>query len=304
MNTTASTMPEAFDSQPAAPLAAVHPYYWSVRRELWEYRSVYIAPLAAAGVSILGFLFVLPHLTHLEPISMPLDHTRHDISQPYDLAAALIMGAAFLVSIFYSLDTLYGERRDRSILFWKSMPVGDLTTVLAKATVPLAILPLFSFAVSVATTGIMFLMSSAVLAAHGLSVGSLWAQLQAPTVLFLLLYHLVTVHMLWYAPVYAFLLLVSAWARRAPFLWAVVPALSIAIFEKIAFHTQYFTNFVQERIMGGSNTLGMQTDWPVHPGMHLTPLRFLMMPGLWGGLIAAGIFLCAAARVRRYRMPN
>jgi len=83
-----------------------------------------------------------------------------------------------------------------------------------------------------------------------------------------------------------------------------VPALSIAIFEKIAFHTQYFTNFVQERIMGGSNTLGMQTDWPVHPGMHLTPLRFLMMPGLWGGLIAAGIFLCAAARVRRYRMPN
>ena len=58
------------------------------------------------------------------------------------------MGTAFIVGIFYSLDALHGERRDRSILFWKSMPVSDLTTVLSKASIPLVVLPLLSFAIS------------------------------------------------------------------------------------------------------------------------------------------------------------
>ena len=81
-------------------------------------------------------------------IPLPADHARTcrrltrrtqraALAQPYDFAAALIMGAAFLVGIFYSLDALHGERRDRSILFWKSLPVSDLTTVLAKASIPL-----------------------------------------------------------------------------------------------------------------------------------------------------------------------
>ena len=61
------------------------------------------------------------------------------------------MMAAFIVSIFYSLETLHGERRDRSILFWKSLPVSDLTTVLSKASIPLVVLPLVGFAIIVAT---------------------------------------------------------------------------------------------------------------------------------------------------------
>jgi ABC-2 type transport system permease protein len=310
MNSSASTMPDSFGSQPAAPLAPTRPFYWSVRRELWEYRSIYLAPLAAAGVALFGFLFVVHRVPEevrelmsgkifMDPQAAP------DVRQPYDLVAALIMGAAFLVSIFYSLDALYGERRDRSILFWKSLPLSDLTTVLAKATVPLLILPLISFAITAVTTFLMFLISGAVVGAHGLSVGYLWSQLQGPTVLFLLLYHLLTIHILWYAPLYAWLLLVSAWARRAPLLWAVLPAFLIGAFERIAFHSSYFLNFLQERVAGGNDTMtSMQTDWPVHPDMHLTPLSFLRMPGLWGGLIAAAVFLYAAARMRRYRMPN
>jgi ABC-2 type transport system permease protein len=86
--------------------------YWSVRRELWEHRSIYIAPLAAAAVFLLAFLTGLT----LSPA-----HRHQPLDIPYEFAAALIMGTGFIVGIFYSLDALYGERRDRSILFWKSL---------------------------------------------------------------------------------------------------------------------------------------------------------------------------------------
>jgi ABC-2 type transport system permease protein len=277
-----------------------------VRRELWEYRSLYLAPLAIAGVFLLGFvfsLFLLPHtmrtLSSLDPAQQ-----RKALAHHYDIAAGLIMGAAFLVSIFYSLDALYGERRDRSILFWKSLPVSDLTTVLAKASIPLLVLPVVAFAITVVTVSIMLLLSSVVLLASGLSVGTLWTQLQPYQSLMGLLYHLVTVHMLWYAPLYAWLLLVSAWARRMPFLWAVLPPLAIGIFEKIAFHTSYFVMLLQDRVGGGSDAgASMRGNMPIGPGMHFDLGSFLSTPGLWIGLIAAAVFLVAAARLRRYREP-
>ena len=70
------------------------------------------------------------------------------------------MLTGIVVSVFYCLDALHGERRDRSILFWKSLPVSDLTTVLAKASIPLVILPLLTFAITVAMQWIMLLISS------------------------------------------------------------------------------------------------------------------------------------------------
>ena len=70
---------------------------------------------------------------------------------PYSHAAMLLMVTAFIVGVFYCLDALHGERRDRSILFWKSLPVSDLTTVLSKASIPLVVLPLLVFAITVAT---------------------------------------------------------------------------------------------------------------------------------------------------------
>lgn len=307
MNSPAATTPDSFGSQPAAALAPTHPFYWGIRRELWEYRSIYVAPLAAAGVAVLGFLFVLPHLSSSLHLTMSPHamHPHDPLSQPFDLAGAVIMFAAFLVSIFYALDALYGERRDRSILFWKSLPVSDLTTVLAKATVLMILVPLVAFAITVVTSLIMFLLSTLVLVAHGESVANFWTQLHGPRSLFLLLYHLVTVHMLWYAPLYAWMLLVSAWARRAPLLWLALPILLITAFEKLAFHTSYFIGFLQERVAGSNETMdSLSPDFPWQAGVQTTFLRFLSMPGLWYGLLAAAVFLYAAARVRRYRMPN
>src|SRR5258708_39869645 len=147
------------------------------------------------------------------------------------------------------------------------MPVSDLTTVLAKASVPLIVLPLLSFVITVITQSIMLLLSSMVLAASGLSVAPLWNELQLSQVLLMLLYHLVTAHMLWFAPFYAWLLLVSAWARRAPFLWAILPPLAVGIFEKIAFHSSHFFELINNRFSGGSHAVAsMMGTFPFHPG--------------------------------------
>jgi ABC-2 type transport system permease protein len=309
MNTPSNGEPGSFpDSKAVGPPAMLEtrPFYWSVKRELWEYRSIYLAPLAIAGVILLGYLFVLGAVPRIIRNAASLDPAlqREALAQPYNFAAGLIMAAAFIVSIFYSLDALYGERRDRSILFWKSLPVSDFTTVLAKASIPLFVLPLVAFAITVVTQSIMLLLSSVVLLASGLSVATLWTQVAVYQTLLMLLYHLVTVHMLWYAPIYAWLLLISAWARRAPFLWAVLPPLAIGIFEKIVFRSSHFATLLGYRFSGGQAAVAsMQGDFPINPRMHLTPGAFLATPGLWMGLAFAAIFLVAAVRLRRYREP-
>ncbi|MGD0570676.1 MAG: ABC transporter permease [Candidatus Sulfotelmatobacter sp.] len=308
MNTPSNGSPESFGSQATMPptLSATRPFYWSVRRELWEYRSIYLAPLAIAGVILFAFTFVLYRLPHTMRTLSSLDpaHQHRALAQHYDIVAGLIMGAAFIVSIFYSLDALYGERRDRSILFWKSLPVSDLTTVLAKASIPLLVLPIVAFVITAVTQSIMLMLSSAVLLASGLSPTTLWTQLELYQTLLGLLYHLVTIHMLWYAPLYAWLLLVSAWARRTPFLWAVLPPFAIGLFEKIAFHSSHFVALLEYRVGGGAEAVdSMQGNFPINPGMHFTPGRFLSSPGLWAGLLVAAMCLAAAVRLRHYREP-
>lgn len=291
---------------PSTAAPASSSLYWSVRRELWESRSIYLAPLAAAAVFLVGFsigTFRLPAtmrgLAALDPAQQ-----RDALAAPYDMAAGLLMVVAFIVGVFYSLDALHGERRDRSILFWKSLPVSDLSTVLAKAAIPLVVLPLLAFAITVAVQLLMLLLSSAVLLANGLSVATLWSVLSFPQMSLLLLYHLVTVHALWHAPIYGWLLLVSAWARRAVALWAALPVVAIYVVERMAFNTSHFAAMLGNRLSGaGVEALTAPDTMPMHPMTHLTPGAFLSSPGLWIGLAITAAFLAAAVRLRRYQGP-
>ena len=319
MNTQSNPMPESprdsqiNDSQGIAPpaMSPTRPMYWSVRRELWENRSIYIAPLAAAAVYLLGFMISMIWL----PRSMRELAALHPVSQqvalamPYSHAAMLLMVTALIVGVFYSLDALHGERRDRSILFWKSLPVSDLTTVLAKASIPLVVLPLLVFAVIVILQLIMLVLNTAVLLMSGGSASAMLSQLPLFQMELVLLYG-VTVMALWHAPLYAWLLLVSGWARRATFLWAVLPPLAIAAFERIAFRTSYFGSLLIDRLIGfAANAFAFQTPDGVLVDPHLillaqlTPGKFLSSPGLWVGLAVAAAVLAAAVRLRRYREP-
>jgi ABC-2 type transport system permease protein len=309
MNTQSNAIPESpLESQVIAPavISATRRMYWSVRRELWESRSIYIAPLAVAAIFLFGFLIRTIHLPDKMRAALALNPVQqHEfIEQPYNFAALLIMGTTFIVAVFYCLDALHGERRDRSILFWKSLPVSDRTVVLSKASIPLLVLPLLTFAVTVATQLIMLLLSTAVLLGSGLSVATLWTQLPLFPMSLMLLYHLVAIHALWYAPIYGWLLLVSGWARRAAFLWAALPLLTIGVVEKIAFNTSHFGAMLQYRLSGGPEGAAFTAgSMSMDPLTQLNPGHFLISPGMWIGLAVAAAFLAAAIRLRRYQGP-
>ena len=140
----------------------------------------------------------------------------------------------------------------------------------------------------------------------GQPVAPLWAQLPVIQMSLLLLYHIVTAHTLWPAPVYCWLLLVSGWARRAAFLWAIVPVVAITAFEELVFHTARFAALVGYRLIGNAPVTSFRPDdmFPTNPMTHITPGTFLSTPSLWIGLAVAAIFLAAAVRLRRYRGPS
>jgi ABC-2 type transport system permease protein len=308
MNTTSNAIPNSAigaQTEPAA-LSPTQPLYWCLRRELWENRSIYIVPLALAGLFLLGFMVSLARLPQQMrdlPAYDPL-HQRSILAAPYDFSSGLMMLAVILVSVFYCVDALQSERRDRSILFWKSLPVSDFTTVMSKALIPIVVVPVFAFAVAVALQWIMLLLSSAVLVASGLSVTTLWSKLSFFQMSLLLLYHLLTAHALWPAPVYGWLLLVSGWARRAALLWAVVPLVAISAIEWIIFHTWHFANLIASRFIGDFGAgYNSPESFPTNPMTHVHAGHFLLSPGLWIGLLVTAGFLAAAVKLRRHRGP-
>src|SRR5437588_10286046 len=251
MNTPPNIVHESAGVSDPGYSAAPRPFYWSVRRELWENHSIYIAPLIVAMVVLLGFLVSTTGLPERRRAVLLLDpaKARAAIEMPYNVAAMMLIFTAFIVGVFYCLDALNGERRDRSILFWKSLPVSDLTTLLSKATIPLVALPLVTFAIIVATQLVMLLWTSVLLITHGMSPGYTWTNFNLFQQSLILLYGLVAIA-LWHAPIYGWALLVSGWARRATFLWAVVPFLAIGFFEKITFGTSHFGSMLKHRVFG------------------------------------------------------
>ena len=291
--------PDAAD--PAAPSARIRPFYWSVRRELWENRSLYVVPLAVAALVLLGFLLGEVHVAHVRFDALAESTMRR---LPYEIAAISVLLASLAAGAFYCLGALHGERRDRSILFWKSLPVSDPTAVLAKAFMPMAVQPAIAFAVILAVQLLMFLIETAALLAHGLSVAPLWARDPVFSDFWTLSYGLATVS-LWYAPVYGWLLLVSAWARRAPILWALAPVVGVPLVERLAFGTSYVADLLKGRLHGGFSQAFSPSADPGMPVDLARPelLRFLQTPQLWLGLAAAAAFLAGAVWLRRRGEP-
>ena len=284
---------------PPRPLAITRPWYWSVRRELWESRWLYLAPLAVTALVLFGCLIAIGSAPR-KMRNLPPERQHFAIVAPFKIAPAPIMMATLLLGFFYSLEALYGERRDRSILFWKSLPVSDRTTVLAKASIPLLVLPLIAFALSVATSVILLMVTNLVLLGKGFSLVPFWSELNFIPRVFVMFYGL-TVHALWFAPIYGWLLLISAWARRAPLVFAVVPVLGLLAVEKMAFGSSLVLSLVKYRFGGA-----IKTAFDFRKGgelSELTPLTFLTAPGLWFGLLFAAAFIAAAIKLRRNREP-
>ena len=288
------------------PLSPARLFYWSVARELWESRYIYVVPLIVAAVFLLAFGIGISHHSFASRGGggrAPLPSAIM-MQEGFHFAALVLMCAYLIVAVIYCLGALHNERQERSILFWKSLPVSDLTTVMAKAAIPLLVLPLITFMVIAVTHGIMLLVASAVLLAAGGEVAALWS-VPLLSIWAQVLYHLVSVHALYYAPFYGWLLLVSGWARRAPFLWAILPIAAVMIIERLVFSTTVFAHMLLSRLAGGPVALPF-------PGSRHMPMQaptlanvgaFMVSPGLWIGLAVFALLLAAAVRLRRYQGP-
>jgi ABC-2 type transport system permease protein len=246
---------------------------WCVRRELWEHRWVYVAP-AAGGLTLIGGFVVHGHAEILGIV----------------LRALLIGGT--LVAFVYCSEALHGERRDRSILFWKSVPVSDRVAVLSKALVAVAVVPAI----------ILALMWLSQLLARGLIAnGSAAPDARLVSPGWAATEMLATV--LWQAPTYAWFLVVSGLARRAPLLWAMVaPTLVITIAGMVGAPRALGDAFASRgplRHLPGPDALnGMPTRFD----MGIVPAPALLSSGaLWWGLAIAAALLALAAHLRRRR---
>jgi ABC-2 type transport system permease protein len=286
-------------------------YAWSVRRELWENRSIYLAPLAIGVVTLAGSLLSLGRLpqrmavlaTSGAPAKVAASAAM-GLFGPYSFAAATIMFTGLLVSFFYCVGALYGERRDRSILFWKSLPVSDWVTVLAKATMPLAAVPLVTLAVVYATQAITLVASLLSVVGHGFDFDLYWANAGLSTMWVMLPYGLLVVA-LWHAPLVGWLLMVSAWAKRTPILWVIVPPGALAILERLALGSHHVSDFLLDRLWGGGVVWTQHLDGK-HPVNRLDQVDFVRVftwPDIWVGLVFAALFLAAAVWLRRRRDP-
>lgn len=302
-------MPDAStvrDADGRAELPPTRIFSWLLRRELWEHRSLYIAPAVVAAFGVVGYLIgslVLPNATRAARLADPAQ--AHDYMEHYGFVAGTVFVTGVIVSILYSLGALHGERRDRSILFWKSLPVSDRMTVLSKAAVPLLVMPVIVFAIVVVAQLVMAALVSLIWVANGFDPRAMWAQMNLPFLWLVLGYGLIFMA-LWHAPLFAWFLLVSAWARRVPFLWAAAPLAALVVIGHFAHRTPAGLGPLEQRLAGGFTgpfTVGSLGREPVSRLTDLDPVRLFGQPGVWIGLIVAAAFLFAAIRLRRSRGP-
>lgn len=277
---------------------------WSIRRELWETRSLFVAPIVLAVLILAGFGVNANRYSNSMRVITDLIEAKQMAAAmlPFSLAATVIGAATWMVAGFYSLDALNAERRDRSILFWKSMPVSDLTTVLAKMSIPLAVAPLIACVVALATQVILLVVAAIWLSSQGVEAAAIFSRLPYGVMLVSLFYAAI-VQALWLAPVFAYLLMVSAWAKRSTFAWAFVPIFAAWSVESITFGTSYVGNLIRYRFSGGGvhAFAADAVNSPVTRLSQMTPLELLMAPGFWLGLAFAAGFLAVAIQLRRRR---
>ena len=223
------------------------------------------------------------------------------------LVVYMVMG---IVAFFYALDSLYADRRDRSVLFWKSLPLSDAETVLSKFTVAVIVIPLVAFVGALLAQFVIAGGGAAKLAAAGHAAGIMWQPDAILGGIALSLTWCITA-MFWYSPVVAYLMLASAWAPKGPFLWAVLPPVGLSLLEIVLLRTAHVKGFLADRLFGLYRLLSSREDL-IAKGpdntIHISDIdlvaslkAFYTSPELWLGVVAAGLMLAAAMWLRRYR---
>jgi ABC-2 type transport system permease protein len=319
---------------------------WLLKREYWEHRGgIFWAPIIAAifhvGSSILALIagiFIskkikvdshgdIPNLNSLiEQMKNP-DHAADvsaGIQSAFMMLGSFPMFVVILVMFFYCLSSLYDDRKDRSILFWKSMPISDGTTVLSKVLTVLFVIPTVGTIVSIITGLAMFIIASIATLIVGVSPAAFWDFAAIGKGIFGV-FAVIPVYAIWALPTIGWLMLCSVWARRVPFLWAVIiPVLSgilvwmLDVMSIFGLGAGWFWSNIVGRLLGGT-VLGIHSLYAMDAGIlqknsHSISMQeftelfsvssnyaALAMPGMWIGAAAGIAMIYASIRIRRWR---
>lgn len=295
-----------------------------IRRELWEHRSIFVTPIAIGLILSLGVLMTEGMLaTHTAEVDIGIaaasnmgdeSHRSAVINGLLFVPSVIIFIGMSILVIFYSLDSLYAERKDKSILFWRSLPVTDAETVISKALTGAFVIPLVSFVVIIATQLISMILTSIwIMIEGGNAVHLIWApaslvSLWAATLAGVLLMSL------WLAPFLGWFLFVSAFAKRMPLLLATLPIVMLPMLENWIFGSRIFFDALFVRTIQPIRDAqeAAKATFEISDNLHVSSFiadpwqaiefgAFLAKPDLWAGLIVSAIFITAAVYVRRYR---
>lgn len=294
-----------------------------IRRELWEHRSLYVVPGVLGVVLVLaavtGQVTISAFGTHVDmallgATNIGVNERGAGISALMAVFASLFVIAMWILTVFYSLDSLYAERKDKSILFWRSMPVTDAETVVSKLVTALVVIPIVSLAFIALTQVLVLLVTSIWVGLRGANAWHLiWSAVPlldnwSATLIYVLSLSL------WLAPFVGWFLLVSAYTKRSPMLMAILPILLLPMLERnilgsTLLFDAIFVRTAKNPIFRDFDGLTLLNDHSfaeaARDGISLVSMLdvggFLTSPGLWTGLVVCGLFTTAAMYVRRFR---
>ena len=294
-----------------------------IRREIWEHRALYVVP------AVTGLIIVLLEMTGYaamgvfgEEIDFALLGAGHiNEAQRGVFVAALMTGLAgifvlamWVLIVFYTLDALYAERKDKSILFWRSLPVTDAESVLSKLLTAVVVIPLITLAFIITTQLLVLIVTSVWIGFRGADAWYLlWKAAPFASTWAATLVGVLAVT-LWLSPFVGWFLLVSAYTKRSPLLMASLPIIILPMLEKMLLNTGHLYNAIFKRttdipIISEFGWDGLSDKEVLHrmaeQGLSMLAMvdlgRFFSSPSLWGGLIICALFTTGAIYVRRYR---
>jgi len=306
-----------------------------IKRELWENKGMlFWAPVVMAAVLVALTLLGIAighnadyngeHIGTVIIAGKPLQAMGEGLAKSYLAAGAPVLMMLGFLAFFYCLGALHDERRDRSLLFWKSLPVSDNMTVLSKAATALVVAPLIVFAIGIAVALLILAISAIVLLVHGTNAfGVILSQLDF-YITPLQLIALLPVYLLWALPTVGWLLLVSSWARSKVFLWAVGVPLAIGLLTLwsqralgMDIDGTWFLSKVTARVLLGVLPMSWFAFEQIGPaemaaganhvdagGIFYSSWATLGNVSVWVGVAAGVAMIAAAVWLRRWREEN
>jgi ABC-2 type transport system permease protein len=215
-----------------------------VKREFWENKGAFrTTPLVIAGIHFAAMLMFIVTFNHFDNEFQSLKELIRFIAQQDAELRSQILFAANLESsvifsmvlgfvvFFYLLGSLYDDRKDRSILFWKSLPASDTLTLASKLLSAMVLAPLIFWIIYVITHIVIMMLFSVVVLALGENPWTLFLSLGNPFKAWSLVLTSYFAQSIWALPLYGWLMLVSSFAPRIPLLFAVLPPVILGVLE-------------------------------------------------------------------------